>query len=74
MQQPNEATTEQRERAARYWEEVVRPELTAKEATPKAKETPEQALARLKAEGWGSVQISPALTKILGIKKSEQAA
>ncbi|MBA1157782.1 hypothetical protein [Microvirga mediterraneensis] len=74
MPQPNEeATTEQRERAVRYWTEVVRPELNAKNEPAKPKESAEQALARLKAQGWSGVSLSPALTKILGIK-NEQAA
>lgn len=74
MSQPSEdATTEQRERAVRYWTHVVRPELNTKNEPAKPKETPEQALARLKAQGWSGVQISPALSKILGIK-NEQAA
>jgi phosphoglycolate phosphatase-like HAD superfamily hydrolase len=74
VQQPNEdATTEQRERAVRYWQEVVRPQLNAKNERAKPKESPEEALARLKAQGWSGVVLSPSLTKILGIK-NEQAA
>ncbi|WP_262027125.1 hypothetical protein [Microvirga sp. Mcv34] len=74
MQQPSdEATTEQRAKAVKHWEEVIRPQMATREqkAPP---EDPQVALARIKSEGWGSVQISPALTKILGIKKNEQAA
>lgn len=53
------ATPEQRERAVRYWTEVVRPEMAAKEQK-KPQESPEAALARLKAEGWGNIRLSEA--------------
>lgn len=68
------ASTEQRARAVRYWEDVVRSEMTAKNEPAKPKESPEEALTRLKAQGWSGVSLSPALSKILGIKKNEQAA
>ena len=59
--------------AVMRWEKEIRPQMAAKDEPAKPKEAPEAALDRLKSEGWGSVQISPALTKILGIK-NEQAA
>ena len=46
-----------------YWEGVVRPELvaTTQEGRRPAvePETPEAALARLRAEGWGPIAITP---------------
>lgn len=66
-------TKEQRDKAVEYYEQHIRPLLSAKEQA-KVQEDPQAALERIKSEGWGSVQISPALTKILGIKKNEQAA
>jgi hypothetical protein len=56
------------------WETEIRPQMAAKDEASKPKESPQEALDRIKSEGWGSVQISPALTKILGITKNEQAA
>jgi hypothetical protein len=56
------------------WETEIRPQMAAKDTPAKPQEAPEAALDRIKSEGWGSVRISPALTKILGIKKNEQAA
>jgi hypothetical protein len=59
------ATPEQRERAVGYWETVVRPDLAGKERATKPQESPEAALARLKAEGWGDLQISDAIRATL---------
>jgi len=53
------ATPEQRERAVRYWMEIVRPEMAAKEQK-KPQESPEASLARLRAEGWGDIRLSQA--------------
>lgn len=49
MSQPNEsqATPEQRERAVRYWEEVVRPQIARREPEKvQPTETPQQRLDR----------------------------
>jgi len=74
MQQPNDqATPEQRARAVRFWEEVVRPEMNTKEAA-KPKETPFETLERLKAEASKPVVIGPELAKILTGMKSRAAA
>jgi len=73
MQPSDEATPQERERAVRFWEEVVRPEMNTREAT-KPKETPWQALERLKAEAGKPVVIGPGLAKILaGMKKGAAA-
>ncbi|KFG68687.1 hypothetical protein [Microvirga sp. BSC39] len=64
MQPPNEATTEERARAVRYWEEQVRPQMVAKEKA-KVPEDPHSALARLKSEGWGDVHVSDAIRATL---------
>ncbi len=75
MQQPpnDEATTEQRARAVRYWEEVVRPEMNTREVA-KPKETPFQALERLKEEAKTPVSIGPDLSKFLATMKKGEAA
>lgn len=74
MSQPSEdATTEQRARAVQYWEEVIRPQMTAKETTA-PKETPQAALERLKAEAGKPVAIGDGLAKILGTMKRDRAA
>jgi hypothetical protein len=75
MPQPNEteATVEQRARAAQYWEQEVRPQMAAKEQA-KPKEDPYQALARLKAEGWGDLHVSDAIRATLRNMKKGPAA
>jgi sulfur relay (sulfurtransferase) DsrC/TusE family protein len=55
-----DATVEQRARAVRYWEQEVRPQMAAKEQS-KLTEDPYEALARLKEEGWGDLQVSDAV-------------
>jgi hypothetical protein len=74
MQQPNDdATPEQRARAVRFWEEVVRPEMNTREVAKPTK-TPFQALERLKAEADRPVKIGPELAKTLaGVKKGRAA-
>jgi len=74
VQQPNdEATPEQRARAVRYWEEVVRPEMNTREAV-KPTETPLEALERLREEAKTPVSIGPELAKMLaGMKKARAA-
>jgi hypothetical protein len=67
-------TKEERDRAVEYYEQHIRPALSARDAPTKPQEDPQAALERIKSEGWGNVQVSPALTKILGINKNEQAA
>lgn len=74
MQRPSDdATSEQRARAARYWEEVVRPEMSTREAA-KPKETPFEALERLKADAGRPVEIGEGLSKILSTMKKGRAA
>ena len=69
----DDATPEQRARAVRFWEEVVRPEMDTRKAA-KPKETPQQALERLKEEARTPVTIGPGLAKILTGMKRGQAA
>lgn len=66
MSRPNEelATVEQRARAVRYWTDVVRPQMAAKESA-KAPESPDAAVARIKAEGWGDLKVSDAVRATL---------
>lgn len=59
--------------AVMRWEKEIRPAMAAKDQPSKPAEAPEAALDRIKSEGWGSVQISPALTKILNIKTDTAA-
>jgi hypothetical protein len=59
-----EATVEQRARAVRYWEQKIRPQMTAKEQA-KPKEDPYEALTRLRSEGWGDLQVSDAIRATL---------
>lgn len=69
----DDATPEQRARGCRFWEEVVRPEMNTREAV-KPKETPQQALDRLKEEAKRPVTIGPGLARILAGMKRGQAA
>ncbi|MBB3020680.1 hypothetical protein FHR70_003766 [Microvirga lupini] len=69
----DDATIEQRARADRYWTEMVRPQMSAK-GQAKAPEDPQVALNRIKAEGWGDVQVSDAILATLPNMKKGQAA
>jgi len=69
----DEATPEQRARAVRFWEEVVRPEMNTREAA-KPKETPFQLLERLKEEAKTPVTIGAGLAKIIEVMKRGRAA
>ena len=74
MSLPNEeAITEQRARAVRYWKTEVRPQMAAKEQE-KPKETPEATLERAKAEASVPVVIGAGLAKILFCMKTDRAA
>lgn len=73
QERSEEATTEQRTRAVRHWEEVVRPEMNTREA-PSLKETPAQALARLKEEASTPVTIGADLSRFLSGMKMRVAA
>lgn len=59
-----EATVEQRARAVRYWEQVIRPRIAPKEQA-EPKEDPFAALVRLKSEGWGDLAASDAIKATL---------
>lgn len=68
MSQPNEhhVTPEQRERAVRYWEEVVRPQMTAREPEKvQPTETPAQRLERHLARANEPVAIGAELAEKL---------
>ncbi len=59
------ATPEQRERAVAYWENVLRPRIAEPQA--ESRETPAEALDRIKAEGWRlqDIKIGPELLQKL---------
>lgn len=63
-------TAEQRAEGVRHYEVHVRPFLTEREGR-KPDENPQAALDRIKSEGWGSVVVSEALAKNLGIEKGD---
>jgi len=69
----DDATPEQRARAVRFREEVVRPEMNTREAV-KPTETPLEALERLREEAKTPVTIGAGLAKILaGMRKGRAA-
>ena len=66
----DDATPEQRARAVRFWEDVVRPEMNIRESA-KPTETPLEALERLKERAKTPVTIGAGLAKILaGMRKA----
>ncbi len=64
---------EKRLAAVMKWEKDIRPTMAAKEQT-KPKEDPQDALNRIKSEGWGDVQVSDAIRATLPNMKKGQAA